>query len=898
MRINASRRSRKIALAATVASLAIFLADPALAQTSPADEDTSASDTADSIVVIGTRRTDRSVTNSASPVDVIGAQELANQPAANMLDVVKNIVPSFFVGQNSISDASTFVRAPSLRGLPADEILVMLDGKRFNRSALVQVYTGGDTALSFGSQGSDISAIPAIAVKNLQVLRDGATAQYGSDAIGGVLNYGLRDDAGFELQGRYGQYFDKGDGKSKQISANVGFKLGDRGFVNLSGEYDDDGGTSRGKTRPVAVNFATNNPGLAAQLPNYPGPVQIWGSSPSHGYKLLFNSALEVTDNSKIYLFVNVAHSKADESFNYRAPVGSSVPLAIDNGTGVPATSTPGANGSFAPIYLTACPAANATCPAGGWVKSNLANTQQTFLFNTVYPAGFTPRFIGITDQAYGTLGYKGHTDSGFTYDLSGSVSRNTLDLSMNHSLNASFGPTSVHEFHFGKLIQKEIDGNLDLTYPIDAGFASPITLSGGLEYRKETYEQTAGDTQSYAAGPYAVQNLYVETAPGVYAFNSTVTKSPGASGYGGTSPASAGSFDQTSHGAYLGLEGDLTNKFSMGLAARYEHYSSFGDAFVTKLNAIWHITDTFAIRGTVGTGFHAPSPGQNNDEILTTNFVAGNQVQTGTYPVTSAIAKYYGAVSLKPEKSTNYGAGFVFKPNGALSLTVDWYSIKVTNRIGVSQNFNVTAGDIVAQPALLAVGVGGAVNYFTNGFSTRTSGVDVVGSYRTELGGGKLNLTLAYNYNKSKVLPGFNAAVIAQSQIWDIAHLAPTHRANFTANWQSGNFTLNLAERYYGSWSDANDYPINGSGGAIGQTFGAKFTTDLDVSYEFMDHVTLTVGANNLFNTYPDKIRGSIANPIYAITGSTADGQVYPRSGGPFGINGGLWYARIRIKY
>lgn len=222
-------------LASSVTGLALIAANPALAQSAPVAADAAAKDAATEIVVIGTRRLDRSVTNSASPVDVIGAAELSAQPAANMLDAIKNLVPSFFVGQNTISDASSFVRAPSLRGLPGDEILVMLDGKRYNRSALVQVYTGGDTALSFGSQGSDISAIPAIAIKSLQILRDGATAQYGSDAIGGVLNYGLRDDAGFEAQARYGQYYDHGDGESKEFAANVGFKLGDMGFVNLSG---------------------------------------------------------------------------------------------------------------------------------------------------------------------------------------------------------------------------------------------------------------------------------------------------------------------------------------------------------------------------------------------------------------------------------------------------------------------------------------------------------------------------------------------------------------------------------------------------------------------------------------------------------------------------------------
>ena len=212
------------------------LAVPAYEQTAPQEADAVSDEADEGIVVLGTRRTDRSAADSASPVDVISADELGAQPAANMLDAVRNIVPSFFVSQNTISDASTFVRSPSLRGLPADNILVMLNGKRYNRSALVQVYSGGDTALGFGSQGADISAIPAIGVGNLQILREGATAQYGSDAIGGVLNYGLREDEGLELQARYGQYYDNGDGKSYQVAGNVGFKIGDAGFINLSAD--------------------------------------------------------------------------------------------------------------------------------------------------------------------------------------------------------------------------------------------------------------------------------------------------------------------------------------------------------------------------------------------------------------------------------------------------------------------------------------------------------------------------------------------------------------------------------------------------------------------------------------------------------------------------------------
>lgn len=711
-----------------------------------------------------------------------------------------------------------------------------------------------------------------------------------------MLNYGLRKDEGIELQARYGQYFDNGgDGKSYQVAGNFGTKFGDRGFINLSAEYNKDGETSRGATRPIALQFAAANPSLAAQLPHFPKPVQNWGSSPSEGYKTLLNAGYDVTDNSELYLFVNVARSKGNQSFNYRSPIAQNAPLVRDRGSG-PETLLPGQsnsigrNGSFGhPAYLTKCPTGNVTCPASGFVKSNLANTQQTFNFSTLYPAGFTPRFIGVNKEMYGTLGYKGEMDSGFRYDISGSLSKNTLKLSMTDSLNASFGPQSQTSFEFGTLSQEELNLNLDLSYPIEAGLASPITLSAGAEYRKETYGATEGDLQSYAAGPFASQNLYNETSAGVYAFDSNVTFNPAASGYGGTSPASAGKFSQKNFAVYVGAETDLTDALTVGAAGRYENYNTFGGTFVGKFNMLYNFTDWFAIRGTFGTGFHAPSPGQSNVEILTTNFVAGNAVQTGTYQVDNPISQYYGAKALTPEKSTNFGVGFVIKPTSSLSLTMDAYSIRVKNRIGITQTFDVTAADILALPALAAVGVGGDVNYFTNGFDTNTSGVDVIATYRTDVGTGKLNTTLAYNYNQSEVT-SFDPQVISAAQRSDIANFAPRHRVILSAGFELGDFAINARQNYYSKWSVQADYP--------GQTFGEKFTSDLDVSYTFMDHYTLTVGANNVFNTKPDRIAPTTANPIYAITNSTADGQIYPRSGGPFGVNGGFWYARLRVKY
>ena len=439
------RTASKTWLACGTAALALLSAQPAFAQDSDATAAEEATDEGSAILVLGTRRTDRTSTTSPSPVDVISAEDLTTQPAANVIDSVKSIVPSFFVGQNTISDASTFVRSPSLRGLSGDQVLVMVNGKRYNRSALVQVYGGSDTGLGRGAQGPDISAIPSLAIGSLQILREGATAQYGSDAIAGVLNFGLKEDAGLEIVGRAGEYY-AGDGRSYQIAGNAGL-AGDWGFVNVTGEYYDDAQTSRGVTRPSAVNFANNFPSLASQLPNFPGPVQIWGSSPAHGYKTVVNAALNVTDSSKVYFFANYAKLKGDQSFNFRNPVTSTA--VTQTGAVVNQRANPLFNNTF---YLTPCPAATPTCPTTGFVTGG-----STFKFSSLYPAGFTPRFVGETEQMYGVLGYKGESGA-FSYDLSGTIARNKLSLSMYNSLNASFGPATQTAFDFGDLIQKELN--------------------------------------------------------------------------------------------------------------------------------------------------------------------------------------------------------------------------------------------------------------------------------------------------------------------------------------------------------------------------------------------------------------------------------------------------------
>ena len=859
----------------------------AVAQEQPAGAPGAAAAASEEIIITGTRRHDRTVTESSAPIDVLSGADLAVQSSANMLDTLSNMVPSFIVGQNSISDASSFVRAPSLRGLPSDEMLVMLNGKRMNRSALVQVFQGGETELAFGSQGPDLASIPALSIKSLEILRDGASAQYGSDAIAGVLNYQFRDNpSGLEFTGRYGEYFPGGgysrDGGDRQIAANFGLPLGGQGFFNITAEWSKYDQTVRNVTRPSALAFAENFPSLAPQLPHYPGPVQQWGTPPSDSFKALVNVGIKLDNGDQLYSFANYANIETNESFNYR------LPKTVTDTTG----TTFGNHPAFNNIYLDPCnPATMTGCPAGGFIQDS-----NTFNFNSFYPAGFTPRFFGTTQQFFGALGYKGTMSNGLSYDVSGTTAQNSLAVSLQTTINPSLGPLSPKNFNDGKFLQKETNFNVDASYPwVVAGLASPLYVAGGLEWRDETYQQLLGDTASYAAGPYAFQPLY--TCAGTTCTRAldsggkpiNATQSTASNGYGGISTSiDAG---QVSYAGYVDVEADVTKQLTLGVAGRYEDYASFGSTTLGKFQARFKATDWLSLRGTASTGFHAPTPGQSNVETLSTTFLPGTatQVQIGTYPVTSSVAKYYGATALKPEESTNLSAGIVLTPAPDLLITLDGYQITVRHRIGISQQFNVTQADINKLADLAYVGAGGTVQYFTNGFNTKTKGVDLVTTYLFHVGPGTLATTLAYNYNKTDVT-AFDPTVINNARIIDIQHYAPNNRANLNLDYRMGPFIASVHENYYGTFRDENDYP--------GQLFSAKFTTDLDLSYEVWKNVTAAIGGRNITNAYPDKLVSTPGLKIYPQSGGAVDGEVYPRTGGPFGFNGAFYYARVAVKF
>ncbi|NWK95464.1 TonB-dependent receptor [Sphingobium lactosutens] len=878
-------------------AVALFYSMPALAQDAAPQEPAAAS--GQTIIVTGTRRTDRTVAESPTPIDVYSGQELQKQGTADMNQVIQNLVPSFSVARYAIGDGSSFVRPPNLRGLAPDQTLVLVNGKRMHRSALVQI---GANAQSAGAHSADLAQIPAIAVKAVEVLRDGASAQYGSDAIAGVINMTLRDDVGYSGYARYGQYY-RGDGKDVQVALNAGFKLGDSGVINISGEYVNAGKTSRGVTRAGAHLLAQEQPDIGV-----PALAQRYGNPKMESYRIFANGHFDLSDDSSVYFFGNYGHSFQEESFNYRQSVDTA-------GVDIEGNSF-GHNGIFndyftdfdntLPGIQTGAAGGNVYAPNGydpttrDYTQVATCSDPLVQNWSCVYSGGFTPIFFGKIDDISGTVGYKGTTGFGLNYDLSGSYGQSTLKYSMNGTMNPSLGITSPTEFYLGKLQQRETLFNADFSYPWEVGFASPITIAFGGQYFRESYELGLGDAASYAVGPYTGNLVFHQDGTPVLNADGTqlsVTLPVGANGFPGYGPAIAGESSRNSKGLYIDIEGDVTDQLSFGIAGRYEHLSDFGNSTTGKFSARYAVVpDILALRGTVATGFRAPTPGQVNSSSIATTFNPGNPnaIESMTLPVTSPVAAYLGAKSLTPEESVSFSVGTVFTPAPGATLTIDYYNIKVKDRIGTSGTFVIADAD---RPTLQSLGLANyatvnEVQFLTNAFDTRTQGIDVVGSYRFMVGDlGSLNSTLAFNWNKTKVTDR-DPTVVSDVRVAQLEKTLPKTRVILTENWTAGPLSILGRMNWYGKYTVTDDGPVS-------QTFGSEFVFDLEVSYEINENFTLSAGAQNIFSNYPDKFsntKGTLG-PVYASTGGRFTGDIYPDVS-PFGFNGGFWYGKVGFKF
>lgn len=863
--------------AISLSALAIAsLADAASAQTAAVTKTSAAVEadkaTSDTIVVTGTRRTDRTVTESAVPVDVFTTQDLKTQASPSLQTILKNLVPSFNQGRLAGQDGSAFVRPPTLRGLPPDQILVLVNGKRMHRSALVQVL--GDS-LSAGSQGPDLSQIPSVALGRVEVLRDGASALYGSDAIAGVINLGLRtNDSGFELNGRYGQSY-VGDGKDYQLSGNAGFKLG-AGFINLSGEFSDQGLFNRAVDRPDSA-------ALRALGVNVPYPPTRYGQPKSRSYRFVLNSAIPVGDKDEIYFFGNYGYSKGEVDFNYRRPKAVTVPGVI-SAPGQPAAGPQTFGISVPAVYLDTIPG---VFTAAG--KPVYSATGRTFLASEFYPNGFVPNFKSTNEDFSGNIGYRGETAFGMKFDISAASGRNRIRYNLDQTLNPSIGPTSPKSFYLGLLEQRETNLNVDVSYPVEIGFASPLNVAGGLEFRRETYLVGLGQLESYQIGPYASQT--VQRADGT---RFQATAAIGASGFPGFGPDAVTDSSRNSYSAYVDLETDIVDGFTLGMAGRYDHFSDFGGTVNGKISARWAINDVIALRGAASTGFRAPTPGQSSTANVQTGFPNGSVIPVATATVTpnSVTGIFFGSKPLTPEKSTSFSGGFVVTPGGGFNLTLDYYNIKVRDRIAITSSFNVTPAQ---QIALAALGVAnafdlGQVNYFTNGFRTRTQGVDMVASHRASGDFGTFSTSLAINYNATKVTERTIPAAIDLRRSLNIEGLTPKWRAVFAENWTSGMFDATGRINYFGKFTSYNNQSATDLGV---QTFGSDFSFDLEVGVTFAEKYRLAVGAENIFDKYPDR---DLRN-TYASTGANNAGRLY-NDNSPLSYMGGFWYIRGQAKF
>ncbi|WP_353217710.1 TonB-dependent receptor [Sandarakinorhabdus sp.] len=919
------RRAGDLKLATSVLALLMAgIAAPALAGQDQAA--TAAAEKEDAtIIVTGTRRTDRTVLESAVPVDVFTADDFKAQPAPQLQTILQTLVPSFNQQRNLLGDASAFVRPPTLRGLPADQILVLINGKRMHRSALVQVAAG---ALNAGAQGADLSQIPGVALGRLEVLRDGAAAQYGSDAIAGVINLGLRRDTGYEVTARYGQTYE-GDGQDTQLTAFYGTKLGDDGgFFNITGEFIDQNIWDRSVPRPSVAPLAAQ--GITTDFPT----GNRLGGPENRAYRAVFNMELPAGDTT-FYAFGNYGWQRQGNDFNLRVPV-TVTHAPIDGRPGTATTSR-----SVNPVFLTRA-GFDATGRALWDVNGATFNINDDPRFPT-FRNGFVP-FFEATNEDIGLVGgFKG-AEFGIKYDVSLMYGTNQIRYFMSDTVNASLGPATPTDFYMGKLVQREFNFNADFNTEAEVGFAKPLFIAWGVEVRREAYEVGLGDAASWTVGQFAAQQLVQCTllatggvapcaTPGASAPTNVriTTALPGSNGFQGFGPASVTEGGRNNYSAYVDFEATPVEGLDVGVAARYDYFNDFGDTFNGKISARYAFNDIVAVRGAASTGFRAPTPGQQFTQNLTTGFPFGSTVPQGIATVRpdSPIGQFFLAEPLKPEKSTSFSGGFVVTPGGGFNITVDYYNIKVTDRIGITGNLNPNQANgtgLTATQFLLAQGVAeaaelGAVRYFTNAFATRTQGFDVTIQHKADTGFGRFNTTLAVNYNNTKVTDRrVVAGTLANGQslsnfrpvddvrVGNIELSNPNWRAVLSETYTNGMFDATARGSYFGSFTAFNDPITTGIGATPGVTaaqaaalypvpfskkFGAQVAFDLEVGVTFEEKFRIAVGAQNLFNTFPQRETRN----IFPQTGGAANGSIYPDTA-PIGQMGGFWYLRASARF
>jgi len=817
-----------VALATIVASAGLS-SQVAVAQSADDDE------VYEEIVTIGTRSAKpRSASDSTVPIDVISGEDFNDLGGtADITDNMKASVPSFNATP-ATGDGSAFIRPTSLRGTAADQTLVLINGKRRHRSALVQFLA---PAAGAGAHAPDIGMIPGIGIKSVEVLRDGASSQYGSDAIAGVINFVMKDASeGGQVQVQYGQFFEDED--SVKVSGNIGLPAGENGFINISAEYIDNEALSRGLQRPDAqalIDSGVTEVGQDAPFGDAP-LVQSWGRPETSGGRLFINAGFEISDMAQLYTRFGYAETEGRYRFFYRHPIThGTFSNQLPFGAGCPECFDPDNPDPNDPLTQSL--------------------REQGFVG---LPGGFTPFLDGDQTDSSFVLGVEGEYQSGMLYDFSFNFGKNELDYFLNNTANPSLGPGDLQtlpqmDFDVGGYEQKELMVNADFSLPI----SDTVNLAFGAEWREETYTAIAGEPSSFFEA--------------------------GASGLKGVTTDDAGATARDNVALYFDLEHDVSDALLLQYAARFEDFSDFGETINGKIAGRYRFTDAFAIRGAVSTGFHAPTPGQASVRTTVTtadSTIPGQTilVEQGVFPPSDPIAVAAGAQPLTEETSVNYSLGFTSDIGDNTTLTVDVYLIEIDDRI-------YKTGDIFAP------GSPNRIQFFTNTLDVEHTGVDVVLTSGWDWSASaSTDLTFAASYTevdivgRKEVQPPAGGPLfptVNDATAVNIENNYPNEKFILSANTLFGdNLNLLLRLNFWGEHLDEA-----GTIGVNKTTIDSVVFVDLDVGYQINDNWRINVGAINIFDEFINQALPPNANNL-------GSGLQYPRRAAT-SYEGGQWYLR-----
>jgi iron complex outermembrane receptor protein len=781
------------------------------------------------LVVTGVRGKPRTVIDSPTPIDVFTSGELENTGYTGLFEGLETLVPSFNLPARAGGGTATVIATGGLRGLNPDQTLILVNGKRRHKTALLNAVS----SLYIGSDPADMSLIPEAGVSRIEVLRDGAAAQYGSDAIAGVVNVILKEDNGGYMSATAGENFDRSDGRFFDTEGSYGMSLGDKGHLDLFFNTKDQGNSNR--AIPIASSIVLYPP-LAGGAPN---PLNAtvdrlvttnYGVLSQVGVNVGYNGHYDFNDNLQFYSFGTYSYRDSNLPYTFRSP--------------------------------------------------DTVNT-----LPQIYPNGFRPDLDIWENDFQVTAGVSGVVD-GWSWDFSNSYGWDHAREHLNQSLNPTLGPTSPTAFYIGTLVSAEMDNSLDVTRDFKLSDTSDVQVSWGLQHRLESFQLDAGDPASYEAGSYVI--------PAGQPFAGQ-HPAPGAQAVPGIQPADASFHTRNDYAAYGEVGYTPVKRLFVDAAVRYEDYSdSSGSSVVGKFDGRYELTDWLAFRGAVSNGFRAPSLAQEYYSSTSSQFQLVNGtlqlLSIKTLPVDSPQAVALGAKPLTPETSRNFSAGMTLTPLPNLNMTVDGYQIDVFHRIALTS----TLTGLAVSNILVANGLNGELSaqYFTNAIDTVTRGVDMVVTWQERMGRfGVLNISLGANYNNTNIThidanPSQLASLGPKYVLFDRASQGyltsafPKTKISYQADYKISNWEVIWRETRYGAYDILQDILSQD------RTFGAKWITDLEIDYHLNKRFIFAVGSNNIGNVYPT------ANGIFNAT--TGSGQ-YPGTS-PFGFTGGFYYGRVKV--